>query len=90
MPNRFGGSSGGTSSFASGGGFAGTSGGGSVGSYGGVRPGGQVYGGTHGGARPQYSSSPNYASSGGSVSSNGNHQQHAAIYPANPVIFLKF
>lgn len=87
VPNRFGGSSAGTSSFASGGGFAGTGGGHVVGSYGGVGPSGQVYGGTTGG-RPQYS--PNYASAGGSVSSNGHHQQHASIYPANPVFFQLF
>lgn len=87
VPNRFGGSTGGTSSFASGGAFAGNGGGGSVGSYGGVRPGGHVYGGTTGGVRPQYS--PNYASSGGSVSTGGHHQQHAAIYPANPVNFYQ-
>lgn len=66
------------------GGFAGagTGGyvGGSTGSYGGVGVRGDTYGGTYGG-------SPNYASSGGFVSSNGIRQQHANIYPANPVIF---
>lgn len=100
IPNRFGGPSAGTGSYAGGGSFSGTSGGGSTGSFGGINPGGQVYGGTTGGHRPSYSSgSPNYnsrpnyassggsnfASAGGSVSSNGHSQQHAAIYPANPV-----
>lgn len=95
--NRFGGSSG--NGFASGGAYAGTSGGGVTGSYGGINPGGHVYGGTSGGGRPVYSTANrfggstgggNYASAGGSVSSNGHTQQHAAIYPANPVRFFIF
>lgn len=98
LHNRFGGSSAGTGTYASNGGGSYT--GGSTGSFAGVAPGGQVYGGTTGGQRPSYSSGtnynsrPNYASSGGanfasaggSVSSNGHSQQHAAVYPSNPVI----
>lgn len=56
---------------------AGSYGGGSTGSFGGVGTRGDTYGGTYG--------RPNYASSGGFVSSNGIRQQHANIYPANPV-----
>lgn len=51
----------------------------STGSYGGVGVRGDTYGGTYGGRNP------NYASSGGYVNSNGYKQQHASIYPANPV-----
>lgn len=61
-------------------GGAGAFAGGSTGSYGGIAPGVGTYGGTYGGG----SYAPNYASAGGSVG-NGYQQQHASIYPANPV-----
>lgn len=63
------------------GGFAGAGAGGfaGTGTYGGV---GSRFGDTYGGS---YGGYPNYASSGGFVSTNGNRVQHANIYPANPV-----
>lgn len=72
----YGGASAGSGAFA----------GGSTGSYGGIAPGGQTYGGTYGGG----SYAPNFASSGGSVSSTGHQQGHASIYPANPVLDTRF
>jgi hypothetical protein len=72
---------GGGGSYGSYGGAGGYGGGNSVGSYGGTSGGGS-YGGTYGGGSPSYA--PNYASAGGSVG-NGYQQQHASIYPANPV-----
>ena len=64
-----------------GGAGAGAGGFASTGSYGGVAPSGGSYGGTYGG--------PNYASAGGAVG-NGYQQQHANIYPANPVRIIFF
>lgn len=62
---------------ASAGSFGGA--GGSTGTYGGTGPGGN-YGGSYGGT----AYAPNFASAGGAVG-NGYQQQHASIYPANPV-----
>lgn len=64
----------GSGAYGGAGGFAG----GSTGTFGGVGTRGDTYGGSYGGR-------PNYASSGGYVSSNGNRHQYANIYPENPV-----
>lgn len=64
--------------FAGAGAGSGAYAGGSTGTFGGLGTRGDTYGGSYGGR-------PNYASSGGYVSSNGNRHQYANIYPANPV-----
>lgn len=74
------GGAGGYGGYGGSGAYAGA--GASTGTYGGVGTRGDSYGGTYGGRYP------NYASSGGYVNSNGHKQQHASIYPANPVSII--